>query len=467
VQAFMNKEFLLKGEAAKKLYFEHAEHMPVVDYHCHIDPQELYENRQFSDIADAWLAVDHYKWRLMRICGVDERYITGDASGWEKFQAFAEILPSAVGSPVFHWAYMELRRFFGCNTILNKDTAKEVWDFCNEKLKTDPALRARGILKTANVKTLITTDDPIDSLEWHEKLKADETFKLKVLPAFRPDSVLAIENPGFADYMGKLSMAAQVNIHSFADLKAALIRRLDHFNAHGCRASDHSMNALARVPVTEAEVDAILQQGLNGQAPSAEDCKKYLYAVMRFLGEEYHKRSWAMELHFSVMRSVNSKALASIGINSGFDIISPSGTVSGLESFLDELDKDDCLPNTLLFSLNPNDNALISTLAGSFYQAGVPGKVQQGSAWWFNDNIVGMVQQMTSFANLNALGNFLGMLTDSRCLLSYARHEYFRRILCNLLGEYVQNGEYPADYEALGTITENVCYNNVINFFGY
>ena len=467
MQAFMNQNFLLKSDAAKKLYFEYAQHMPVVDYHCHIDPQELYENKHYADMAELWLGTDHYKWRLMRVCGVDERYITGDATGWEKFYAFAEILPQAVGSPVFHWAYLELRRYFGCDAILNKDTAKEVWDFCNEKLKTDPSLRARGILEHSKVNILITTDDPIDSLEWHEKLKSDESFRCTVRPAFRPDNVLAVESPAFSDYVAKLSAAAQINIRSFADLKAALVRRLDHFNACGCRTSDHSTNGLACLPATEQEIDAILQQGLSGQVPSAEDSKKYLYAVMRFLGEEYHKRGWSMELHFSVLRNVNTRCYETLGINSGFDIINPSGSVSGIESFLDELDKNDVLPNTLLFSLNPNDNAVINTLAGSFCQAGVPGKVQQGSAWWFNDNIVGMVQQMTSFANLNALGNFLGMLTDSRCLLSYARHEYFRRIFCNLLGEYVQNGEYPADYETLGQITENVCYNNVLRFFGY
>jgi len=467
VQAFMNREFLLKNEAAKKLYFEYAENMPVIDYHCHIDPQEIYENKQFSDMSEIWLAADHYKWRLMRICGVDERYITGDATGWEKFQAFATALPRAIGAPVFHWAYLELRRYFGCNAILNKDTARDIWDFCNEKLKSDPLLRARGILESSKVETLVTTDDPIDSLEWHEKLKADESFRCNVLPAFRPDSVIGIEQADFAKYMSKLGAVAQVDIRSFADLKTALIHRLDYFDQCGCRASDHSMSSLAYAPATEEELDEILQQALDGKAPCSEDGKKYLYAVMRFLGEEYSKRGWSMELHFSVLRNVNSRCHESIGINSGFDIINPNGTVSGLESFLNELDKSDVLPKTLLFSLNPNDNAMINTLAGSFCQADIPSKVQQGSAWWFNDNIVGMVQQMTSFANLNALGNFLGMLTDSRCLLSYARHEYFRRVLCNLLGQYVEDGEYPADYEALGAITEDVCYKNVVNFFGY
>ncbi|MDL2324890.1 glucuronate isomerase [Ruminococcaceae bacterium OttesenSCG-928-A16] len=467
MQEFIGKDFLLKNETARTLYHNYAAKMPVVDYHCHINPQEIYENKKFADITEAWLGGDHYKWRLMRANGVDEKYITGNATNWEKFEAFAKTLPRAIGNPVYHWAHLELKRYFGCETPLNADTAKEVWEFCNQKLQSDENLRVRGIIQQSGVTTIVTTDDPIDTLEWHTKIKEDTSFTTKVLPAWRPDKAINIDRAEFSDYMSKLSVASAVVIDTMSALYKALAARMEYFAAVGCKASDHGVDNVVYAPATEAELDAILQKGLCGEPITPHEANQYKYNVLQFLGQEYACRGWVMEIHFGAMRNVNSKGFAALGADTGYDCISPANNMPGLAQLLNDLNELDRLPQTLIFSLNPGDDAAINTLAGCFQQGGVRGRVQQGSAWWFNDNITGMVNQMTSFANLSVLGNFVGMLTDSRSFMSYTRHEYFRRILCNLLGTWVEEGAYPSDMQALGSMVQDICYNNAMAYFGY
>ena len=467
MQPFMGTDFLLQSETAKLLFHQHAAHMPVVDYHCHINPQEIYENKAFTDLADAWLSGDHYKWRLMRACGVPEAFITGDAPGIEKFKAFARILPRAIGNPVYHWAHLELQRYFDCSTPLNESTAHAIWEHCGKRLQEDAGLRVRGIIKQSGVTTIVTTDDPVDTLEWHLKLRQDATFATQVLPAWRPDKAMCIEAEGFAAYIAALSQAADAPVKDFTSLKKALSLRMDHFAACGCKASDHGIGTVEYAPASEETVNAILKSALAGTMLSQGDVHRFQYALMLFLGQEYARRSWVMEIHFGAERNVNTVMKNRLGPDTGYDVISPKPSMNGLSALLDALHSEGSLPNTLLFSLNPNDNATINTLAGSFAQEGVAGKVQQGSAWWFNDTLAGMRQQMASFAETGALANFIGMLTDSRSFLSYTRHEYFRRILCNLLGTWVENGEYAADMPVLGTMVEDICYRNAMRYFGY
>lgn len=467
MKEFIGTDFLLDSKTAAALYHDYAAKMPIVDYHCHISPQEIYENKRFNNLADAWLGGDHYKWRLMRTNGVDEKYITGNSTPWEKFEAFAETLPRAIGNPVYHWAHLELKRYFGCHIPLSKQTAKEVWGFCNNQLQTDDSLRVRGIIERSNVTTIVTTDDPVDSLKWHIKLKQDTGFKTQVLPAWRPDKAINIDRAEFADYMGKLSEVSAVVVDSMHALYKALAARMEYFAAAGCKASDHGVDNVVYAPATEEELDKIIQKGLCGEPLTPQEIDQYKYNVMEFLGREYACRGWVMEIHFGAVRNVNSKSFASLGPDTGYDSASPADNMAGLGKLLDTLHADDHLPKTLIFSLNPADDTAINTLAGCFQQGGVRGKVQQGSAWWFNDHIPGMTAQMTSFASLAVLGNFVGMLTDSRSFMSYTRHEYFRRILCNLLGKWVENGEYPNDIETLGAIVQDICYNNAMKYFEY
>lgn len=467
MQPFMGDDFLLGSETAKRLFHDHAAKMPIVDYHCHINPREIYENKTFTDLAEAWLGGDHYKWRLMRTCGVPEALVTGNVPGIEKFKAFAGILPRAIGNPVYHWAHLELQRYFDCHTPLNADTAQAIWDHCNQRLREDPQLRVRGIIEHSRVTNIVTTDDPVDSLEWHGKLREDDSFATKVLPAFRPDKAIHIEQQSFPSYMEALSQAAGIRVESFASLQRALSARMDHFAAFGCRASDHGVDAISYAPATETEVDAILRRALAGETPAPEEVQRFGYALLLFLGREYARRGWVMEIHLAAERNVNTEMRKRLGPDTGFDVISPRPSMNGLSALLDTLHAEGPLPKTLLFSLNPNDDAALNTLAGTFTQEGVPGKVQQGSAWWFNDSLTGMRRQMTSFANTGVLGNFIGMLTDSRSFLSYARHEYFRRILCALLGSWVESGEYPDDLPALGAMVEDISYHNTMRYFDY
>jgi glucuronate isomerase len=465
MKPFMNEDFLLENEPAKTLFHQYAAHMPIVDYHCHINPAEMYKNKQFTDIAEAWLGGDHYKWRLMRIRGVSERLITGDAPGWEKFQAFAEVLPRSVGNPVYHWTHLELKRFFGCDMTLNPDTARDIWNFCNDRLVNNNDLRVRGIISKAGVKAIITTDDPADSLEWHRKLAGDKTFETKVFPGWRPDAVMNIEESGFVRYVKRLEDVSGIKIANYSDLKNALKNRLEFFIAHGCRACDHGIQSIVYAPAAEGQINDVFVRRMRGGTLNDDEMALYRYGMLLFLAKEYSKMNWVMEIHLGAVRNVNSVMFEKLGPDSGYDYADNVSGMTGVGRFFDELEVAGKLPKTLVFSINPADNLSISTLAGCFHQEGIKGKVQQGSAWWFNDTFGGMEQQIKSFAEEGVLADYVGMLTDSRSFLSYARHEYFRRILCNIIGEWVDSGKYPEDMYTLGGIVQDICFNNAMSYF--
>lgn len=466
MKQFMDKDFLLSTKTAQDLFHNYADKMPVLDYHCHINPQEIAEDRQFENITQVWLGGDHYKWRQMRSNGIDEYYITGDAPDREKFQKWAETLAKAIGNPLYHWSHLELQRYFGYTGVLNGDTAEEVWNLCNEKLH-DKSMSVRNIIKQSNVTLICTTDDPIDSLEWHKKIAADDTFDVQVLPAWRPDKAMNIEKPEYLDYLNKLSEVSGVDIKTFNDLKEALKARLAFFDSMGCRASDHALEYVMYKPATDDEIEAIFAKRLKGEEISSIEELQFKTAFMIFVGKEYNRLGWAMQLHYGTKRDNNILRYKQLGPDTGFDCINTFGSSAEMASFLNALNATDELPKTIIYSLNPVDNAAIGTVLGCFQDSTAVGKIQQGSAWWFNDHKAGMTEQMTSLANLGLLSNFIGMLTDSRSFLSYTRHEYFRRILCELIGNWVENGEYPNDMKALGEIVENISYNNAVKYFGF
>ena len=466
MKAFMDQDFLLTTETAKELYHGFAEATPILDYHCHINPQEIAENRQFDNITQVWLGGDHYKWRQMRSNGIDEYYITGGASDREKFQKWAETLDKAIGNPLFHWSHLELQRFFDYHGVLGADTAEEVWNLCNEKLR-DPSMRVRSLIERAGVTLLCTTDDPADDLKWHKILAEDDSFSVQVLPAWRPDKAMNLEKEGYPAYLEKLGKSAGMEIRSFADLKAALKKRLAFFHEMGCRASDHALEYVMYVPADQEELEAIFSKRLAGEAVTREEELKFKTGFMLFVGAEYARMGWAMQLHYGCKRDNNTGMYQKLGPDTGYDCINNYAPSSQMADFLNALNEIGSLPKTIIYSLNPNDDEAIGTILGCFQNSDAVGKIQQGSAWWFNDNKTGMLKQMTSLANLSLLGNFIGMLTDSRSFLSYPRHEYFRRILCQLLGEWVENGEYPKDVKKLEKIVKGICYNNAINYFGF
>lgn len=465
MKQFMEKDFLLSTETAKKLYHKYAERMPIIDYHCHLNPQEIYEDRRYENISQLWLGGDHYKWRLMRSNGVEEEYITGNASDREKFQKWAETLEMAIGNPLYHWSHLELRKYFGYEGYLNGETAEEVWNLCNEKLQN--GLSARTLIKMSKVVLICTTDDPIDSLKWHQKIKEDKNFRVQVLPTWRPERAMQIANAEYLGYVKKLSLVSGVEIKDFASLLQALKVRLDYFEDCGCVLTDHSLDYVMCKKVSEEEVDEIYRTRLMGGRVTPEEQKKFETAFMRALGQEYSRRNMVMQLHFAVKRNNNQVLYRRLGVDAGVDCINDQTSSAEMADFLDSLAVTGTLPKTILYSLNPMDNAAIGTVMGCFQDATAIGKIQQGSAWWFNDHKKGMIEQMTSLANLGLLGNFIGMLTDSRSFLSYTRHEYFRRILCELIGGWVENGEYPNDERMLEKIIKGICYNNAIRYFGF
>ncbi|MGN0305598.1 MAG: glucuronate isomerase [Lachnospiraceae bacterium] len=466
MKAFLDEDFLLSTETAKRLYHEYAKKLPIVDYHCHINPREIYENRRFDNITQLWLEADHYKWRLMRSNGVEEDYITGKASDWEKFEQWAKTLELAIGNPLYHWSHLELKRYFGYQGHLCGETAKEVWELCNEKLKGEE-FSARGIIERSKVQLLCTTDDPADTLEWHERLKEEESFKVQVLPTWRPDRALSLEKTDYLDYLQKLEKASGEKIASYNDLLEALRIRMDFFAEMGCRISDHGLAYVYYAPAAGQQIEEIFAKRLTGELPSKEEEAQFKTAFLIAMGKEYCRRGWAMQLHFGVKRDNSRRVFSKLGADAGIDCISNYTPSDQLASFLDSLDITRELPKTILYSLNPVDNAAIETVIGCFQTSCTPGKIQQGSAWWFNDHKVGMQEQMTSLANLGVLGNFIGMLTDSRSFVSYTRHEYFRRILCDLMGGWVEKGEYPADEKSLERIIKGICYNNAVRYFGW
>ena len=462
----MDQDFLLSTDTAKKLFHEYAENMPILDYHCHINPREIAEDRKFDNITQVWLGGDHYKWRQMRSNGVDEYYITGGASDREKFQKWAETLEKAIGNPLYHWSHLELKRYFGYEGYLNGDTAEEVWNLCNAKLH-EADMSVRNIIRRSSVTLICTTDDPIDSLEWHKAIKEDDSFEVQVLPAWRPDKAMNLEVPTYLEYLDKLSKVSGIQVKSFADLKEALKSRMDFFASMGCCVSDHALEYIMYAPASEEEIEAIFAKRLAGEAITKEEGLKFRTAYMLFVGTEYHKRGWVMQIHYGCKRDNNTGMFAKLGPDTGYDCINNYAPSAQTADFLNALNEMDAMPKTILYSLNPNDNAAIGSILGCFQDSAAIGKIQQGSAWWFNDHKAGMTEQMVSLANLGLLSNFVGMLTDSRSFLSYTRHEYFRRILCELIGGWVENGEYPADYKALEKIIKGISYNNAVRYFGF
>ncbi|MDO5145400.1 MAG: glucuronate isomerase [Eubacteriales bacterium] len=466
MKAFMDKDFLLSTPTARKLYHEYAETMPILDYHCHIDPREIYEDRKFENITQVWLEADHYKWRQMRSNGVEEKYITGDATDREKFQKWAETLEMAIGNPLYHWSHLELKKYFGYEGYLSGETAEEVWNLCNEKLQKENRT-VRDLIRMSNVTLICTTDDPVDTLEWHKKLAEDESFDVKVLPAWRPDKAMNLEKEGYLDYLKKLEEVSGTAIQSFADLMEAMKKRMDYFASVGCSVSDHGLEYVMYAPASAEEVEAIFAKRLSGEVLTNEEIKKFKTAFMTAVGREYHRRNWVMQLHYGVKRDNNGKLFGQLGPDAGVDCINNFAPSSEMADYLNGLAKNDELPKTILYSLNPTDNASIGSIIGCFQDSSAVAKIQQGSAWWFNDHKTGMTEQMISLANLGLLGNFIGMLTDSRSFLSYTRHEYFRRILCELIGGWVENGEYPEDDKTLEKIIKGISYNNAVRYFGF
>ena len=466
MKAFMDEDFLLQTEVAKKLYHDYAAKMPVLDYHCHINPREIAEDRQFENITQVWLGGDHYKWRFMRSCGVDEKYITGDASDKEKFMKWAECLGKAIGNPLYHWSHLELQRYFGFNGALSRKNAEEVWNLCNEKL-AQPSMSARNIIKQSNVTLICTTDDPVDSLEWHKKIAEDDSFDVAVLPAWRPDKAMNPEKPDYTDYISKLSSVSGVAIKTFEDLKKALVIRIEFFASMGCCVSDHALEYVMYEPATDAQIEAIFAKAMAKETITRQEEMQFKTAFMTFVSGEYNKRNWVLQLHYGCKRDNNKPMFAKLGPDTGYDCINNYAPSAQTADFLNHLIEKDSLPKTILYSLNPNDNQAIGTILGCFQNSDAVAKIQQGSAWWFNDHKTGMQEQMISLANLGNLSGFVGMLTDSRSFLSYTRHEYFRRILCNLFGNWVENGEFPEDYDILGEIVQNISYNNAVNYFGF
>ncbi len=460
-----DENFLLSTETARKLYHEYAASMPIVDYHCHVSPREIWEDKRFENIAQLWLSGDHYKWRLMRANGVDERYITGDAPDREKFQKFAELLPRAVGNPMVHWCRMELKNYFGYDGILNGDMAGEIWRVCEEKLKEKDS-SVRGLIRKSHVKFIGTTDDPADTLEYHEKLKNDPSFETVVAPTFRPDKALNLEKEGWGEYVSLLSRVAGVDITDLDSMEEALRRRMDRFEAMGCRASDHGLDRAVCVLTQRDEADRVMKRCLAGEAVSIEESDSVKTALLLFCAEEYKKRGWVMQIHYNCMRNPNSGKFRQLGPDTGFDCIGPDNGSAALGRLLNALEEKEALPKLVLYSLDGGDNRFLDTLAGSFQDGSYPGKLQHGSAWWFNDTKAGMVSQLTSLAETGLLGNFIGMLTDSRSFLSYARHEYFRRILCDLVGGWAETGECFGSVEELGKVIQDICYNNAVRYFG-
>ena len=453
---FWNEDFMLNGKTAKKLYHKYAEGLPIIDYHCHISPKEIAEDHRFSGITELMLGGDHYKWRAMRSFGIDEKYITGDAPDWDKFYAYASMLPSAIGNPLLHLSQLELKRYFGIDEMLTPASAKRIYDKANEMLASD-GFTARGLIARSNVEVICTTDDPADDLSYHRAIKASGMMT-RVLPAFRPDKAVNIHKDTFLPYIEK------TGAKTYGELLEWLRERINFFHENGCRLSDHGLDY---VPYAEGDPAPIFARALAGEKITREEAEIYQTALIRFCAREYCRRGWALQIHTGAIRNNNERAFAELGPDAGFDSINDPRVSENINRLLNSLDKTDELPKTILYSLNPNDNYTLATCMGNFQRPPYKSKIQLGSGWWFNDQRDGMEAQLRAFGNLGVLGCFIGMLTDSRSFVSYPRHEYFRRILCNLLGSFVDNGEYPADMDLLGKIVRGISYENAKAYFGF
>lgn len=458
MKAFMDDNYLLTNDTAVTLYHEYAKEEPIYDFHNHLNVKELFEDKKFSSITEAWLGFDHYKWRAMRDLGIDEKFITGDASDKEKFDAWASAVPKLIGNPLYSWTHLELQRYFDIYEPLTPETADEIYDKINQLLAQD-AYSARNLLLKLKVTKMCTTDDPADNLEYHIGL-AKEGFEIDVYPSFRPDNALHIQKPAFVPYIAKLRDTFGGKLDTVEELVDLLIERLDFFVENGCRLADHGLDEMLYEPTTSEAVNTIYQKVLTGDAPTKSEQGQFLGFVLTRLGRAYHKHNMVMCLHIGPMRNNATRLFEKKGADIGLDSINDGRVAVPLSRFLDALDVDDKLPKTVLFNLNPNDNAVLATMTGNFQGSTAYGKIQFGTAWWFNDHKEGMVQQMIDFANKGALATSVGMLTDSRSFLSFPRHELYRRILCNLFGEWVENGEYPAHIETLGSIVKDICYRN-------
>ena len=476
MKAFNDSVFLLETQTARHLYHDYAAKMPLCDYHCHLNPRQIYEDHRFNNIVEVWLggqnpdgsyAGDHYKWRLMRSNGVEEAYITGSKPAYERFLKFAETLEMAIGNPMYHWCHLELKNFFGITEPLTTESAPRIWEHCNKLLQEDPDTTARGLIRKANVAFIGTTDDPIDSLEWHEKLAKDPTMDCIVGPSYRPDKAVNIHKAGWQEYMAQLAASVgKESLPAMNDVLDALVQRLQYFHDRGCRASDHGLDYVPFQNYTVAQADAVYQKALRGENLTVEEIEGYQTVILLTLGRAYSRLGIVMQLHYSCLRNNNTRIFKLLGADTGVDAIAQNTCGGNVAQLLAALDETGECPKTILYSLNPADNAQLGSLIGCFQDSSAIGKIQHGSAWWFNDHKVGMEDQMKSLGNLGLLGNFIGMLTDSRSFLSYARHDYFRRIMCNLIGSWVENGEYPNIESSLQKIVEGICFNNAKRYFG-
>lgn len=468
MRAFMDQDFLLSSETARHLFHQYAKDQPIIDYHCHLSPEQIAKDQRYSNITEVWLYGDHYKWRAMRSCGISEKYITGDASDFEKFRAYCACMPKLIGNPLYHWSHLELRRYFGCELILNEQNCDEIWRVTAEKL-AQPTMSARNLIEHSGVEVIGTTDDPTDSLAYHAQLK-EEGFAVKVVPTFRPDKGLALHKKGIRDYIRALGKANGVEITDLKSLYKAYQNALDRFCALGCRAADHGLDTFRFVMPNEYHANEIFTRALqsDGKDVSDDEVALFVSQMLRFFGKEYVRRGMVMQLHFGVLRNPNDRMFRAIGPDTGYDIIRGTPLTAEFAKLLDYLDHYDGLPRTILYSLNGAENGAVASLCGAFAggEDGVP-RVVQGSAWWFQDHLDGMRAQMRSLASLASMGDFLGMLTDSRSFLSYPRHEYFRRIFCDLLGQWVERGEYPNDEQALRALVEGVSYKNAKRYFDF
>ena len=451
--SFIKDDFMLKNKTAKKLY-EYVENLPIIDYHCHLVPKMIAENKKFKNAYELFLGGDHYKWRQIRTNGTDEELITGSGDDYAKFEEFAKAMPYLIGNPLYHWTHLELKRYFGIDETLSEKNCKKIWDKVNECLKKDE-FTPQELIRRSNVKVVCTTDDPADTLEYHKALRG---FSTKILPTFRPDKAVEIGKETFMPYI------ESVGIESYSQLLSWLSERIDFFHENGCRISDH---ALEYVPFAIGDAQAVFNKKIAGEELTMQEINVFKTAVLKHCAKEYVRLSWAMQLHIGALRNNNSKMYNKLGPDTGYDSINDLCIAEDLAKFLDCLEVDDCLPKTILYTLNPKDNYVLGTILGCFQNGPVKGKIQFGSGWWFNDQRDGMVEQMKALANLGMLSRFVGMLTDSRSFVSYTRHEYFRRILCNLIGEWVENGEYPYDKEYLGKIIKGICYENAVEYFGF
>lgn len=470
MKKFMDEDFLLNSEAARTLYHDYAAKMPVIDYHCHIDPAAIAEDKRYSNITEVWLGGDHYKWRAMRCNGVAESDITGGLTSdpYKVFERWAATLPKLLGNPLYHWTYLELKKYFGITESLDPASCRSIYERCNKRLQ-DEDMSVRGIIKQSNVRLICTTDDPIDSLSAHKRIADDPDCDFQVLPTYRPDKAMNIDKPGFCQYIDRLSEAASVKIDDFDSLVQALHNRIDYFAAHGCRVADHALDRIIYAASDKQTLNNILAKVMSGQSElSIKEADQFKTAVLLVLAEKYHELSWVMQIHFGCLRNNSVRMFDKLGPDTGYDSMNDAGGAEALAALLNAMEAAGRLPRIVLYSLNPQDNEVIATIAGAFQTDGEGvSRIQLGSAWWFNDHKTGMQKQLTDLANLGVLANFIGMLTDSRSFLSYTRHEYFRRILCELIGGWVDQGEIQPDMEMLGQIVQDICYNNAVKFFGF